>query len=114
MERNQFSRMYGDNVVNADMALALVKEHWSSLARTAERFGLYQRLDYLLHIPVEQMGPDNEQYRDICKNVRENIFRALKNPYLTKKNKVYLLLFAAAPKFTRKIHRITMRVRGVE
>ncbi len=114
MERNQFSRVYGDNVDNADMALGLVKQHWPSLTQTAERFGLYQRLDYLLHIPLEQMQPDNEQYRNICKNVRGNLFRALKNPYLTKKNKIYLMLFAIAPKFTRKIHRVTMRMRGVE
>ncbi|MCD8326685.1 MAG: glycosyltransferase [Lachnospiraceae bacterium] len=112
--RDQFSRVFADNVDNADLALTLVKEHWPSLTCTAQRFGQYQRLDYLLHIPVEQMSPDNEQYRKICKNVRGNIFRTLKNPDLTKKNKLYLLLFAIAPKLTRKIHRLTMKARDIE
>ncbi|MCD7807059.1 MAG: glycosyltransferase [Lachnospiraceae bacterium] len=112
--RNQFSRVFADNVDNADLALILVQKHWPSLTCTAERFGQYQRLDYLLHIPVEQMRLDNEVYRNICKNVRGNIFQTLKNPYLTKKNKLYLLLFAIAPKFTRKIHNMTMKIRGIE
>ncbi|MCD7750687.1 MAG: glycosyltransferase [Lachnospiraceae bacterium] len=113
-QKSQFSRVYADNVDNADLALALVRERWPLLIQTAERFGLYQRLDYLLHIPIEQMCPDNARYREVCACVRANFFAGLKNPYLTNKNKMYLCLFAAAPKLTRKFHRLTMKLRGIE
>ncbi|MCD8379208.1 MAG: glycosyltransferase [Lachnospiraceae bacterium] len=113
-QKSHFSRVYADNVDNADLAYALVQERWPLLIQTAERFGLYQRLDYLLHIPIEQMQPDNARYREICVNVHTNLSAGLKNPLLTKKNKIYLLLFAAAPKLTRKFHRLTMRLRGIE
>ncbi len=112
--RSQFSRVYGDCVDNADLALSLVLKTWPGLLQEAERFGLFQRLEYLLHIPIEQMETSNEMYRAICRNVRANLCAGLKNPYLTKKNKIYLLLFAAAPKLTRKVHRFTMKLRGIE
>lgn len=111
---SQFSRVYGDCVDNADLALSLVRETWPALQREAERFGAFQRLEYLLHIPIEQMETSNEMYRAVCRNVRATVFRNLGNPYLTKKNKIYLLLFAAAPKLTRKFHRFTMKLRGIE
>lgn len=110
-DKDAFSRVYGDNVNNADMAASLVagmngidEEYRAELIKIAQRFGLFQRLDYLLHIPVSKMTRDNEQYRAICRHVRKNWFKALKNPYLSGKNKVYLLLFAVAPKGIRVVH----------
>ena len=99
-----FSRVYKDCVENADMVEDMVKED-RELAKTALRFAVFQRLEYLLHIPISQMTKDNETYREIVKYMRKNWIRAMRNPILTRKNKVYHTLFAVAPKGIRKLHR---------
>lgn len=101
---NEFSRVYGDCVDNADMVYELVKEKFPKLEKVAVRFGLFQRMEYLLHIPIPQMTKDNGQYRAICRYVKSHFCGMMINKYLTFKNKVYLTLFAIAPKGVRKIH----------
>lgn len=103
-DKNEFSRVYGDCVDNADMAAVLVKEKYPDLLLQAMRFGLFQRLEYLLHIPVSQMNKENSRYRRICAYIRKHWPDAVGSPYLTGKNKVYLTLFAVAPKGVRRIH----------
>ena len=109
--KNDFSRVYGDCVDNADMVQDMVDEHFPELKEVAMRFGLFQRLEYLLHIPIVRMQKDNMQYRDICKYVRRHVPDTIKNTYLTGKNKIYLLLFAIAPKGVRQVHAWTMNMR---
>lgn len=114
-DKNEFSRVYGDCVANADLAAEIAaawaekpgneKGNSQDLEKLAMRFGLFQRLEYLLHIPILQMTRENGQYRDICKYVRKHWKDAVSSPYLTGKNKVYLVLFAIAPKTIRKVHR---------
>lgn len=108
--KNDFSRVYGDCVENADMAAALVDAHYPGLKTVAVRFGAFQRLEYLLHIPVGQMQKSNTMYVGIVKNIRKHLFRLMGNKYLTGKNKIYLLLFAIAPKSLRKLHK---KVKGL-
>ncbi len=110
-DKNDFSRVYGDCVDNADMVQELVNKHFIELQETAMRFGLFQRLEYLLHIPIVQMTRDNKQYRSICIYIRKHFSDILKNTYLTRKNKMYLLLFAIAPKGLRQVHVWIMKVR---
>lgn len=101
----KFSTVYGDNVDNADMVTELVEEHYPGLEGTAMRFGLCQRLDYLLHIPIRDMKKTNEQYTSITRYLRENRGEIRKNEELTKKQKLYLLLFSVMPVLLRKGHR---------
>lgn len=103
-DKNQFSRVYADNVDNADMVLSLVRKEYPSLQKVAVRFGLFQRLDYLLHIPISQMKKENIFYRKVVAHIRKNWGRMVINPYLSFKNKVYLTLFAIAPKGIRVAH----------
>lgn len=105
-EKDNFSRVYGDNVVNADMVAALVLKEYPGLEKTAFRFGIFQRLDYLLHIPIAQMTRDNHMYCSIVSYLRKNWIKSMKNPILTKKNKIYHTLFAIAPKKLRQVHRM--------
>ena len=93
------------------MVQRIVDEKYPDLHSIAIRFGLFQRLDYLLHIPIVQMQKGNEQYNKICKYIRKHIKDVLSNTYLTKKNKIYLLLFAVAPKGLRQVHAWTMKMR---
>lgn len=99
-----FSRVFMDNVNNADMVAEIVKKQYPSLTSVAFRFGIFQRLDYMLHVPVDQMNKENDFYRSVVKYLRKNWFRAMTNPYLTRKNKVYHTIFALAPAMSRRIH----------
>lgn len=109
-DKENFSRVYGDCVNNADMVEVLVKEKYPELATVAFRFGMFQRLEYLLHIPISQMNEENSQYVAICRYVRKHCLKALSNAYLTGKNKIYLLLFAVAPKGIRVVHKRLKRL----
>ncbi len=115
--KEAFSRVYGDSVDNADLVCEMVKKGYPEgteadpdMVAVAFRFEVFQRLEYLLHIPIAQMEKENGQYQTIVRWMRGNFFRALGNPYLTVKNKVYHLLFAIAPKGIRVVHR---RLKGL-
>ena len=103
-DREDFSRVYADCVDNADMVAEIVERDYPGLADTAFRFGVFQRLEYMLHIPIGQMKGDNVMYRRVVSYLRKNWIRAMVNPVLTGKNKVYHTLFALAPKSVRKLH----------
>jgi len=103
--KDSFSRVFGDCVDNADRALAIVEENYPSLRGEALRFGVFQRIEYLLHIPINRMTKDNKQYRDIVGWMRKNLFRGLGNRYLTGKNKCYHIIFAIAPRMARQLHK---------
>lgn len=109
-DKEQFSRVFGDCVDNADMAEALVAEKYPDLKTVALRFGVFQRLEYLLHIPISQMTRDNSFYRQVVSWVRKHLMAALGNEHLTGKNKVYVLLFAIAPRGIRIIHKKLRRI----
>lgn len=117
-DKDVFPRVYGDCVDNADLVMELVKRGYPGagseqldrdLTAVAFRFGVFQRLEYLLHIPIAQMIPGEEQYAEVVRWMRRNVWKSITNPYLTVKNKVYHLLFAIAPRGIRVLHR---RMRG--
>ena len=109
-DKNEFSRVFMDIVENADAAQEIVDKHYPNLKDVCIRFGLFQRLDYMLHIPVMQMTADNKFYAGVKKYLRSHIKDTLRNPYLTKKNKIYLLLLTVAPKTVRYLHQ---KVKGL-
>lgn len=103
-DKNDFSRVFTDIVNNADMAEALAEAKYPALRKEAVRFALYQRLDYMLHIPVGQMVDTNAFYRSVKRYLRSHITDTVGNPYLTRKNRCYLLLLTIAPKTVRRVH----------
>lgn len=105
---NSFSRVFMDIVDNADRMQKLVDKCYPQLHVHAIRFNLFQRLDYLLHVPISQMNQKNVFYRSVIKYLRRHLADTVKNPYLTKKNKIYLLLLTFAPKTVRSIHKWKM------
>lgn len=104
-DKKAFSRVYGDCVENADMVETLVEENCPALKDVAFRFGIFQRLEYMLHIPVEQMNAGTMQYNQIVTYLRKNWWKGMRNPILTKKNKVYHTVFAIAPRQVRVLHK---------
>ena len=109
-DKNEFSRVFMDIVENADVAQEIVDKHYPDLKEVCIRFGLFQRLDYMLHIPVVQMNAGNEFYKKVKEYLRNHWKDTVKNPYLTKKNKIYLLLLTAAPKAVRFLHQKMKRL----
>ena len=79
-DREDFSRVFVDSVENADMAGKIVAEKYPELAETAFRFGIFQRLEYMLHIPISQMEKSNGLYREIVAYLRKNWKKSMKNP----------------------------------
>lgn len=109
-DEEEFPQVFTDIVKNADRVQKIVEENYPALLPEAMRFGLFQRLDYMLHIPVSQMNRGNEFYcqvRDYLKSHRQDI---LESPYLTGKNKEYLLILGTAPKLARKFHRMLKKM----
>lgn len=104
-DSEDFSRVFVDIVNNADFVEKYVADNYPDLVITAKRFALFQRLDYMLHIPISQMNKDNEFYTNVVKYLRNNFGKMLGNPVLTSKNKIYLTLLTLMPRITRKIHR---------
>lgn len=104
-DRENFSRVFADIVDNADMVSGLVEEKYPDLRDVAFRFGIFQRIDYLLHVPISRMNSDNAFYREVVRYLRRNWWKSMRNPVLTGKNKVYHTLFAIAPKGIRVLHR---------
>ena len=103
-EKNEFSRVFMDIVDNANVAQEIVDKQYPHLREVCIRFSLFQRLDYMLHIPVMQMNSDNEFFMRVKKYLRRHVKDTLTNPYLTKKNKIYLMLLTIAPKMVRTAH----------
>ncbi len=109
-DKNDFSRVFLDIVENADVAQEIVDKYYPNLKEVCIRFGLFQRLDYMLHIPVGQMNSDNKFYVRVKKYLRSHFKDTVGNPYLTKKNKIYLVLLTIAPKIVRFLHQKMKRL----
>lgn len=103
-DKDYFPSVFTDIVVNADVALDLVKENAPELTEIAERFGFVQRLDYLLHIPISKMTSDNEFYQKVVENIRSNKKKIKTNLYLSKKQRTYLRILMINPRLVRKAH----------
>lgn len=108
--KDSFSRVFLDIVDNADLIQEVVDKTYPALHTYAVRFNLYQRLDYLLHVPVSQMTDDNMFYQNVKRYLRSHAADTCLNPYLTRKQKGYLLLLTAAPKAVRKAHAKKMKM----
>ena len=121
----EFSQVYTDIVNNADWVQRIVDTKYkdgaagslkkctgSELHEIAMRFGLVQRLDYMLHIPIEQMKRSNIFYISVCTYLRAHYLDICSNSYLTEKQRLYLKLLAKAPVAVRKAHRMKMNLGG--
>ena len=72
-KEEEFPQVYTDIVKNADRVMETVEAKYPELSEEAKRFALYQRLDYMLHIPISLMTKENSFYiqvRDFLKLLR--------------------------------------------
>ncbi len=104
--------LYEDMMYNAFTACRIARDHYPEYMDEGKRFRLVQALDFLLHIPIEEMKHKNAFYMRIVRFVRSEKPEIKKNRYLNKKQRSYLKLLAFSPKGIRSVHRVTMKLRG--
>ncbi|MDE7446390.1 MAG: glycosyltransferase [Lachnospiraceae bacterium] len=104
--QDEFPQVFTDIVKNADRVYEIVGREYPALLPEAMRFGLFQRLDYMLHIPISLMNKENEFYCQVKNYLKKHRKDVLHSEYLTRRNKVYLLLLGTAPRFVRRVHKI--------
>lgn len=105
--------MYNAMIENSDTAYALMQESFPQFETEAKRFWLYQRLDYLLHIPLSMMTKENEVCNGILKDLKANRKAIKENPYFTQKERRNLLILSRVPKLSKRVHGVIMRLKGV-
>lgn len=103
--------LYEAMMENASTAYRMAQNEFPQCEVEARRFWLVQALDFLLHIPVEEMKKENTFYCDIRDKVKSAKQEIKKNPYLDKKQRRNLLILASCPKSARKVHGIIMKMK---
>ncbi len=58
------------------------------------------------------MTKDNKTYQKVISEVRSEFRIWRKNPYLTQKETRNLTILAIAPRFSKRVHRMLMAMRG--
>jgi len=104
------TEFYDAMIQNSDMAYELALTKYPSAVTEAERFRLFQRLDYMLHIPVEKMK-DNAVCDGIIRFLKEHRKEIDSNPFLSAKEKRNLKILAAAPYLSKRTHRLIMKIK---
>lgn len=110
---SQFSRVYVAIVEASDYVEQQLVPRYPKLEIAARRFGLYERLDYLLHVPIADMNGQNTFYLGVMEYLRDHAASIRSNPYLSHRDRLYLQLLSAAPVLVRRVHRLTMKLRGI-
>ena len=109
--RGTFKREFYDAMIaNSDTAYRLAEEKYPESITAAKRFCLFQRLDYLLHIPVEEMK-NNPVCDGIIEYIRKNKDEIESNPFLSEKEKKNLKILMKAPKLSKRAHGLIMKIK---
>lgn len=108
--RNVFRQSFYDAVlVNSNKAFEIMEEQYPQYREETERFCYFQRLDFLLHIPVAEMNKENETYQRTIAEIKKSRKKIKNNQYLTKKEKRNLLILSYVPKLSKRFHGIIMK-----
>ncbi len=102
---------YEDMMANAFKALRLANETYQTCISQARRFTYVQALDFLLHIPVGEMKRSNAFYMRILRYLKSEKNDVRNNPYLSRKQREYLIMLIDAPVLVRGTHRLIMKLR---
>lgn len=104
------TEFYDAMVENSDMARHLAEDRYPNLITEAKRFQLFQRLDYLLHIP-QKMMKGNAVCKEIIVFLKRNRGEIRVNPYLSKKEKRNLLILSHVPRLSKTLHGLLMKIK---
>lgn len=113
--RGKFKQnLYVDMLENAEKARRLVEESYPEFTTEVKKFWMVQTLDFMLHIPVDQMKKENEFYWKIKNELKQKKKEISSNPYLDGRQRKNLKILATCPKTARWVHGILMRLRSDE
>lgn len=100
--------LYNSMIENSDRAFRLMETDYPKIHEEAVRFWYFQRLDYMLHIPVDKMGKGNTVCREIIKDLKKGRKQIKSNAFLSKKEKRNLLILSHAPVLSKRVHNSIM------
>ncbi len=110
--RNKFGEVFYNSMIeNSDRAFKMMEESYPELREEGIRFWYFQRLDYMLHIPVAYMKKSNTVCWNIIRDLKKGRKQIKANAYLTKKEKRNLLILSYAPRMSKRFHNVIMVVK---
>lgn len=104
-------QLYEAVIDNSDLAFSMMEKDFPQLKTETQRFYYVQRLDYLLHVPVEQMRRDNVYYQKVMQEIRNGREIWKKNPFLTEKEKRNLRILSRCPRLSKRVHGLLMKIK---
>ena len=110
--RNVFREvLYNSMIENSDRAFRMMEESYPELREEGIRFWYFQRLDYMLHIPVSYMKKNNTVCWNIIRDLKKGRKQIKNNAFLTQKEKRNLLILSHAPRMSKRFHNVIMVVK---
>lgn len=107
--RSKFGEVFYNSLIeNSNRAFSLMEKEYPELREEGIRFWYFQRLDYMLHIPVSYMKKSNTICWDIIRDLKKGRKQIKSNAFLTKKEKRNLLILSYAPRMSKRFHNIIM------
>lgn len=87
-----------DMAINARWVNEMVQEKFPEMSSEGHRFALFQNMAFLLLVPHNLRNKCNQNYVDALEYLRRNFkVHGIRNPYLTKKNKMIILGLTLCP-----------------
>lgn len=110
--RNKFGEVFYNSMIeNSDRAFRMMEESYPELREEGVRFWYFQRLDYMLHIPVAYMKKSNTVCWNIIRDLKNGRKQIKNNAFLTQKEKRNLLILSYAPRMSKRFHNMIMVVK---
>lgn len=110
--RNKFGEVFYNSMIkNSDRAFKMMEESYPELREEGIRFWYFQRLDYMLHIPVSYMKKSNTVCWNIIRDLKNGRKQVRNNAFLTPKEKRNLLILSYAPRMSKRFHNMIMVVK---
>lgn len=101
------SRVFGksvhDMVGNSKTVRQFVDSNFPSLAQKTEQFEIYQHMKFALACPSDYDRKKDPLCGEVSSYLRKNVFKGLKTPYFSKKDKIKLIAVAFFPKTVSKL-----------
>ncbi len=100
---------YEDWMYNAFTACRIARDYYPEYWEEGKRLRLVRLLDYMTHMPIEEMKKDNAFYMRMERFLKSEKKEIKKNRYLSRKQKSYLFLLSTSPARIRKIQKAGQR-----
>lgn len=105
--RNVFKPLFYNSLIeNSDFARDYTLENMPDLHTEAQRFWLFQRLDYMLHIPVKKMK--TPECRKVLRELKDNRKEIKENPLFSPKERRNLKILSRVPHMAKRAHGVIM------